>query len=205
MNASAHLVTRVARAGRQRLPSTAIVTAVLPTEWHTAPSRLSALIARHAPAAAVHFGVSSQVSGFAIERLAHNACRVAPDAAGRLPPAEVVHASGPDRRETRLPVEVIVSRLRALDIPVSVSDDAGRYLCNSLLYHSLGHAEANTLSVAGFVHIPAALGKIGGPLGWDKAVAGALEIIDASLAAAAGKGSRMGVTRRNGPLRSTGH
>src|SRR5205814_3166301 len=77
-------------------------------------------------------------------------------------------------------------------IPAFVSRDAGAYLCNAALYHSLdcARSEAVTGRRVGFVHIPAALARPGGPnrgrsgacpLTWEEALDGALEILAAGL------------------------
>jgi len=197
VNATVRLVAEIGTAAPARFPNHRLVTEVLPTEWRAAPRRLTALLAEHAPSAAVHFGVSQSVTGFAIERLGHNACRLALDAAGAPPAADVLHVDGPAHRETRLPVAEIVRRLTALRLPVSVSEDAGRYLCNAVLYHSLAQAEAGKVAVAGFVHIPAAIGDHpGAPLNWSDAVLGALEIISATLDAAEAHNSDHALTGR---------
>ena len=197
VNATVRLVAEIGAAAPARFPNHRFVTEVLPTEWHAAPRRLSALLTEHVPSAAVHFGVSQSVTGFAVERLGHNACRLALDAAGALPAADVLHIDGPAHRETLLPVAAIVSRLTALRLPVSISEDAGRYLCNSVLYHSLAQAEAGKVAVAGFVHIPAAIGNHpGAALSWADAVLGALEIISATVDAAAAHASEHALTGR---------
>ena len=99
---------------------------------------------------------------------------------------------GPERLPASLPVRHIVARLRRLGIPAFVSRDAGTYLCNAALYHSLVCAkdEAAAGRRVGFVHIPATLARPGGPnrgrtgacpLTWEETVAGALEILAACL------------------------
>jgi pyroglutamyl-peptidase len=199
VNASARLIADISAAAPTRFPRIRCVSAVLPTEWHEAPRRLGALVARHAPSVAVHFGVSSSIAGFAVERLACNEWRYTPDATGALPPTDVLRHDGPPSRETRLPVTKIVDRLTALGLPVCVSDDAGRYLCNAVLYHSLGHAEAShSPMTSGFVHIPADIGDHhGAALNWPAALRGALEIMAMSLDAA--------VARRPPRHRRAGH
>ena len=65
-------------------------------------------------------------------------------------------------------------------MPVSLSNDAGGYLCNAVLYHAL-HAigSAGHPCRAGFIHLPVDLSQP--PLTFDDAIAGALEIIRVSL------------------------
>jgi pyroglutamyl-peptidase len=98
--------------------------------------------------------------------------------------------SGADTLHTTLPIDRIVARLKEIGVPCCTSDDAGAYLCNALLYHSLAAASTQaTPHIAGFVHIPAALAAgVCDPgetaecrLTWPMAVAGGLEIIAACL------------------------
>jgi pyroglutamyl-peptidase len=92
--------------------------------------------------------------------------------------------------KTSLPVQHIVARLRVRGIPAFVSRDAGGYLCNATLYHSLGRAREAPGRRVGFIHIPATLGRSGAAnrgrvgacrLTWEQASAGGLEILAACL------------------------
>ncbi|KAE8010361.1 hypothetical protein FH972_006736 [Carpinus fangiana] len=56
-------------------------------------------------------------------------------------------------RQTSLPVEDITKALANMGYEVMTSDDAGRFVCNYVYYHSLVFAEQNgTKSL--FVHVP---------------------------------------------------
>jgi pyroglutamyl-peptidase len=190
-NATARLVPRLADAARVRWPAMAVVAEVLATEWQTATGRLGELLAEHDPAVALHFGVSKEARGFEIETQGRNRCRLAPDAAGWTPPFEHLLDEGAASHATTLPVARIVERLARLGLPARASDDAGGYLCNALLYHSLRHVDLRRPAMlAGFVHVPACLtghGVSGGepapscPLTWEDAVHGGLQIIAAAL------------------------
>lgn len=183
-NASALVVPRLAAAARRRFDGIGIATAVLPVAWEAAPVALSRRIRRAAPRLAVHFGVSHQARGFVIETLGRNEVRDSADAAGRRPPAQCLLDGGPPTRAATLPVGAIVARLAATGFPVSTSDDAGGYLCNAVLYSSLGGMDGTAAASAwraGFVHIPADTGEPGAPLSLPDAVAGGLEILAACL------------------------
>ena len=55
--------------------------------------------------------------------------------------------------QTSLPVEEITKALAAKGYEVMTSDDAGRFVCNYVYYHSLRFSEQNgTKSL--FVHVP---------------------------------------------------
>ena len=189
-NATETLVPQLAAAARARFPDYDIVDAVLPVDWNRAPELLQSLIEANAPRLALHFGVSKGAEDFRIERIARNVREPRHDACGALPKEVAVVRSGADTLSATLPIDRIVEGLKNIGIPCCTSDDAGAYLCNALLYHSLAAAGTQAMPhIAGFVHIPAALAAgVCDPaetaecrLTWPTAVAGGLEIIAACL------------------------
>lgn len=179
-NATGRLVPELARQARLLFPGHRFETDVLPTQWQTAPQRLTALLRTLQPDLVLLFGVAKDAPGFRIETEAVNLCRASPDAAGLPPLAPVLVHGAANAYSTTLPTDAIVRRLKSLGLPVSLSNDAGGYLCNAALYHAL-HAigSAGHPCRAGFIHIPDDLSKP--PLTLKDAIAGALEIIGVSL------------------------
>ncbi|CAK9181180.1 unnamed protein product [Ilex paraguariensis] len=55
--------------------------------------------------------------------------------------------------QTSLPVEEIIKALAKMGFEVMASDDAGRFVCNYVYYHSLHFAEQNEIQSL-FVHVP---------------------------------------------------
>ncbi|XP_038714658.1 pyrrolidone-carboxylate peptidase-like [Tripterygium wilfordii] len=105
----------------------------------------------------VHFGVNSGATRFAIEHQAVNEATFrCPDEMGWKPQkVPIIPADGGISRirETSLPVEDITKALAKQGYAVMTSDDAGRFVCNYVYYHSLRFAEQNgTKSL--FVHVP---------------------------------------------------
>jgi pyroglutamyl-peptidase len=190
-NATAYLIPRLAKAARELFPAYDVVAEILPTEWVATPQKAGDLLARPGTVLALHFGVSKHAEGFQIELVGRNRCSVVADAAGRLPAGDCLLDDGPAELASTLPVERIVQRLTQLGVPVRTSTDAGGFLCNALLYHSLGAAD--TLAkphLVGFVHLPADLVGHGADgqaphsdcrLDWRGAMAGSVEIIAACL------------------------
>jgi pyroglutamyl-peptidase len=177
LNASGLLVRKLAPLARRQYPHNRFVAAVLPTEWRRAPVRVAKLHLRCAPILALHFGVASGARDIRLEALAQNACRPSRDAAELLPLASSLAAGGPDSRRATIDVPAIARALSARDIPCSVSEDAGGYLCNAVLYQSLAASGADCK--VGFVHIPTELSEA--PLDLNRAVEAALIIIASSL------------------------
>lgn len=177
-NATSTLVPILVEAARTRHRTYGFVGAVLPTVWEDAPRRLEELFEVHRPSACLHFGVARECHGFRLERRAANACRSTADAAGCLPPAPQLVADGPDYRDATFPADAILERLIAQGFPASCSEDAGGYLCNAVLYHSLrATAQRQRRCISGFVHIPPDL--TGPPLTHEEALRGAGLIVDA--------------------------
>jgi len=191
VNATQTLVPRLAKASRTLFPTHHTVSEILPTQWEEAPVRLRRLIDASNVALVLHFGVSQDVQGFQLELVSRNLQTSLTDSAGDLPASVRVVENGPDLLATTLPAERIAARLMGLGLPCTTSDNAGTYLCNALLYHSLSAARgAQAPHLAGFVHVPASLAGHGPdgqsphpncPLDWKTAVAGGLEIIAACV------------------------
>jgi pyroglutamyl-peptidase len=178
-------VHEIARRARDEFSGHDFHIAVLPVEWRAAPARVTELLLELQPVVALHFGVAKEASGFRIESEGRNICRPAVDALGATPLAPVLVAGAADTYPSRLPVAAIAKRLKALGLPVSISDNAGGYLCNAVLYHALQSTEAGLyFGRAGFVHVPDDLS--GPPLTFDEALRGGVEIIRVALEDASG-------------------
>lgn len=154
-NASQRFVPKLGHLAARRFSAHRVVARILPTEWEKAPNRLRDLYERERPKLVLHFGVSPQASSYVIETVAHNTCKATADAIGAMPHDNVVVRGGPDALKSRFPAEEIKARLLALKIPAVLSEDAGGYLCNTILYRSLIYAEQISAPEAvGFLHIP---------------------------------------------------
>lgn len=190
-NASQRLVPKLAHLAARRFSAHRVVSRILPTEWERAPARLQDLYERERPKLVLHFGVSAGADAYVIETLAHNKCKLAPDAAGALPRDDIVVKGGPQELAARLPATQIVERLHAIKVPAVLSRDAGSYLCNAILYRSLMLAEQiPELETVGFLHIPSTIppallksqvapGEM--RFDWGTALIGGLEIIRTCL------------------------
>ncbi|XP_023520793.1 uncharacterized protein LOC111784239 [Cucurbita pepo subsp. pepo] len=105
----------------------------------------------------LHLGVNSGASRFAIEHQAYNeATFCCPDELGWKPKrVPIVPEDGQISRvrETSLPVEEITKALAKKGYEVMTSNDAGRFVCNYVYYHSLRCAQENGIKSL-FVHVP---------------------------------------------------
>lgn len=165
VNATAVLVPRLARRLRRefaaaagdhtRLEPVAVHTMTLPTEWRRGPDRAEAAVRRLRPDLVVHFGVSQRATGFVLETCARSACHRLADACGAFPAEPLL--GRPATLKSSLPMSPLRARLAAAGLPVTTSDDAGGYLCNAVLYRTLGLPPGVRPTAVGFVHIPASL------------------------------------------------
>ncbi|PKA54695.1 pyroglutamyl-peptidase [Apostasia shenzhenica] len=105
----------------------------------------------------LHFGVNSGSMGFALEKQAVNEATFRwPDELGWKPhkfPIIPSDGSISRMRETSLPVDDMAEALSEMGYEVIPSDDAGRFVCNYVYYHSLRFAEQNGIRSL-FVHFP---------------------------------------------------
>ena len=188
-NATTRLVPELQERAKRAIPGHRVVAEILPTEWRAAPLRVEALVGRHKPVATVHFGVSSRAEGFVIETRGHNTAEDLADACGERPASECIIDDGPKVLASTFPARLILARLRRRGLPAALSRDAGRYLCNAVLYRALalGHGGASPHS-SGFIHLPDGLAPRGPgsrlsakglDLTWEDAVEGGLEILAA--------------------------
>ena len=95
-------------------------------------------------------------SDLTVERVAINVNdAAAPDNAGVLLTDAPIAEDGPAAYFATLPVKAMVEGIRKVGIPASLSNTAGTFVCNQLLYgvlHSI--AVAGKTTRAGFIHVP---------------------------------------------------
>ncbi|MGI9385242.1 MAG: hypothetical protein ACR2PO_18980 [Methyloligellaceae bacterium] len=155
-NPTERLIQRIrADPTRHRSSGFDMRTAVLPTEWSAVRARVPKLLARHDPDVILHFGVHGRAGGFQLEQRACNHMGMLPDACGQRGNGSAIVTGAPRMLRSMGPSERLVSHLRTAGLPAELSMDAGRYLCNMLLYLSLLHAHtADRPRTVQFVHIP---------------------------------------------------
>ena len=102
------------------------------------------------------FGLAARRRQICIEIRARNALSVLfPDASGRRSPTGVIEAGGPDALFGRAPFHRLMNATRASKVPVRLSRDAGRYLCNYIYWCALQQRASHGEPLVQFVHIPA--------------------------------------------------
>ena len=76
-----------------------------------------------------------------------------PDNAGFQPNGDPVAPDGPAAYFTTVPVVQMSAAIRAAGIPSAVSNSAGAFVCNDVLY-ALLHRFSGTETRVGFIHVP---------------------------------------------------
>ena len=81
-----------------------------------------------------------------------------PDNEGNQPIDEPVIPGGPDAYFVTIPIKAIVEKIRAYNIPSSISNTAGTFICNHVCYGAAYLAAVRTAAgkpmKSGFIHIP---------------------------------------------------
>lgn len=93
-----------------------------------------------------------------LERVAINCQDCVPgvsDNEGNHPTGEKIFPDGPDAYFTTLPIKAMVARMLEQEIPAGISNSAGTYVCNDLMYHLLHLLHTQFPQVrGGFIHVP---------------------------------------------------
>lgn len=133
-----------------------IVTAVLPVDFNNAEQQLKEKIAEIQPDVVMMLGLAAGRSKITPERIAINVKDGPKDNEGYAPVDEPIDIDGPDGLFTTLPIRKMVDALKENQLPATISNTAGAYLCNHMMYAALNEALKNDATyLAGFIHIPA--------------------------------------------------
>ena len=131
-----------------------LVTAILPVFFGQASAQLRELIDLHKPTAVLCLGQAEGRSVMTPERIAINLndARIA-DNAGNQPLEQRIIADGPDGYFSTLPIEKMVTSMKAAGIPTSISLSAGTFVCNHIFYVLQDYLK-NSPVKSGFMHVP---------------------------------------------------
>ena len=129
----------------------------LPATFRGALKGMEEAIREVEPDAVLMIGLAAGRAAVTPERQGVNekSARI-PDNEGCQPQNEPVIPGGPEALYSTLPVEDMAEAIREIGVPAQVSESAGRFVCNALLYSTL-HAleQADDPIPAAFVHVPA--------------------------------------------------
>jgi len=125
----------------------------LPVDRATYAQALMRAIERQRPDVVLALGQATGRAAIQLERLAHNSLdyKGNPDNGGHVVNGELLHPDAPPTLASSLPLQSLCATLQAAGHPVELSADAGRFLCNAVLYE-LRHV--HPALPAAFVHLP---------------------------------------------------
>jgi pyroglutamyl-peptidase len=129
---------------------------ILPVHQTGAAATLEPVLVETEPLAVVQLGLAAGRMRIGLERVALNVLDYPmPDAEGAQPHGRPCVPDGPAAYWSRLPLDAILGTLTAEGIPAYVSNTAGTYLCNQVMYGTLHWlAERGARTPAGFIHLP---------------------------------------------------
>ena len=155
VNPSAEVASRLAGTA---MPGVEIAIEILPVVGATAGKRLLAAIRRVEPDAVVLLGEHGESPAIHLERVAVNVrdYRI-PDNAGAVVTDRPVVRGGPDGIFATLPLRRMLAATLAAGVPCALSNSAGTFLCNEVLYTALHHfatRPGGRVTLCGFIHVP---------------------------------------------------
>lgn len=133
-----------------------VIAVELPVAFARSGSVLRAALDEHRPDLVIAVGLAEGRAAVTPERVALNIddARI-PDNDGDSPLDEPIDPDGPAARFSSLPVKAIVSALGEAGIPATLSNTAGTYVCNHVMYELMRELETRPGSRGGFIHVPA--------------------------------------------------
>ncbi len=144
----------------QRLPAVIegaeIITACLPVSYDRVEPKLWELAERFLPDAVLCVGLAGNRDCLTPEQTAVNlmASKI-PDNDGVQYQCQKIQPSGPECRTSPLPVVNIAQAMASAGIPARVSQSAGTFVCNRVMYGLLeGIAAGKGPKTGGFLHVP---------------------------------------------------
>ncbi|WP_141902974.1 pyroglutamyl-peptidase I [Lysinibacillus sp. Y5S-8] len=132
-----------------------IVGRILSVDFQQSAEQLKQYIEEVKPQIIISLGLAGGRFKITPERIAINVKDGEPDNNGYTPVDESIDKDGADAYLTNLPIRNMVNCLQAAGYPAEISNTAGTYLCNNIMYEGLVYAQQHEGVRAGFIHIPA--------------------------------------------------
>ncbi|MGE5560120.1 MAG: pyroglutamyl-peptidase I [Chloroflexota bacterium] len=131
-----------------------IVARIIPVSWDDAGPLCQGAIDEVNPDIVLMVGQAGGRTAISVERVAINV-QNGKDNNDVPRDEQPIDADGPAAYFGTVPVKKIAAQIAAAGIPAIVSNTAGTYLCNHLMYHTLHHVARAGKAIRGtFIHIP---------------------------------------------------
>jgi pyroglutamyl-peptidase len=152
-NPTGAVVAELLRRRRPALAGLRMIGHVFRTSYAAVDGELPELVARHRPHVLLMFGLAARTPSLRIEMRARNRRSLLfADAAGHLPDVAAIRPGAGATLRGRAPFARLLTAARGTRVPVRLSCDAGRYLCNYAYRRALELEPA--LPTVVFIHVP---------------------------------------------------
>ena len=140
---------------KDRIGNLLIVKLEVPTVFGKSIDTVREAIERERPDFVLSIGQAGGRAEITPERVAINLndARI-PDNEGNQPIDEPIFPDGENAYFSTLPVKAMVEAIRKEGLPSSLSNSAGTYVCNHLMYGVLYYLDKRPGMKAGFIHVP---------------------------------------------------
>lgn len=140
---------------KDRIGNLLIVKLEVPTVFGKSIDTVREAIEREKPDFVLSIGQAGGRAEITPERVAINLedARI-PDNEGNQPIDEPIFPDGENAYFSTLPVKAMVEAIRKEGLPSSLSNSAGTYVCNHLMYGVLYYLDKRSVIKAGFIHVP---------------------------------------------------
>lgn len=128
----------------------------IPTVFKESILKTIEAIERENPDVVLNVGQAGGREGITPERIGINIddARI-PDNKGNQPLGEAIYKDGESAYFSTLPVKAMVKKIRDAGLPSSLSNSAGTFVCNHIMYGTLYNISKMDKEIrAGFIHVP---------------------------------------------------
>lgn len=139
-----------------RIQTHDIIKLEIPTVFRKSIQVIEAAIIEHRPDIVLAIGQAGGRMAIAVERVGINVDdgRIS-DNEGNQPIDEVIEKDGANAYFSNLPIKKMVEAIKAQNIPAIVSNSAGTYVCNHVLYGIMHLINTKYKDIrGGFIHVP---------------------------------------------------
>lgn len=133
-----------------------LIRMMIPTSFERAPQMILEKVADCHPDYVVSVGQAAGRTAITPERIAINMMSASiTDNDGQMPVEQPIVADGPDGYFSLLPVVEMVKAIEAAGLPGRISNTAGTFVCNRVMYSILHACHTRFPGMkSGFIHVP---------------------------------------------------
>ncbi len=140
----------------EKISGAEIIKLEIPTVFYQSKNRVDQAVKKYRPDIVLNIGQAGGRSALTVERIAINQDDASiPDNMGQQPIDQPIQVEGPSAYFSTLPIKAMVQKIVEAGLPAHVSNSAGTFVCNHIMYQTLHLAATEFPQIkAGFIHIP---------------------------------------------------